>query len=237
MVAPRRARHDEPAARAGTRGRRRLSGGGTAPVDRVVSPSAERRRPVCRRIASISSRYGRPIGIRSSHSRYSRSDTRDLPERPAGVATEGQDAARGVARAAARPPRSRPPCASRGRSRRRPTSGRSSSRATPSRARGLVAPARTGCGRSGRESGAGAGRAGRGRGRRRGTCAGAPLDRSPRRPSRPPTARSPIVGGAPRRVPDHLPRGVDRRHPAARLGARSRCPGGISGRAADTRPR
>ena len=43
------------------------------PSSFAASASAERRRPDARRIASISSRYGRPIGMRSSHSMYSRS--------------------------------------------------------------------------------------------------------------------------------------------------------------------
>ena len=36
------------------------------------SEAVERRRPACRRMTSISPRYGRPMGIRSSHSRNSR---------------------------------------------------------------------------------------------------------------------------------------------------------------------
>ena len=62
-------------------------------------PSGDDRPP--RRIASISSRYGRPIGMRSSHSMYSRSLRPISPERPAGVAAEVQHAARWVARRSA----------------------------------------------------------------------------------------------------------------------------------------
>ena len=100
MVAPPwRAQQDEPAAPRGARGGRRRSAAAEQPPPiAFVSASAERRRPVRRRIASISSRYGRPIGIRSSHSRYSRSARAISPERPAGIAAEVQDAARGIAR-------------------------------------------------------------------------------------------------------------------------------------------
>ena len=113
--------------------------GGTGLVGRLASAAALRRRPVRRRMPSISSRYwpadGRPVEPLEVLEVL----PTDLADRPAGVAAEVEDASRRDAPVAVRPRRARPAHASRRCTRRRRTSGPTSSRVRPLPAGGVAA--------------------------------------------------------------------------------------------------
>ena len=108
-------------------------------------------------------------------------------------------------------------CAWMGRSRHRAMSGHSTSRSRPSRARVNAVEARPG--RGPRSRGALRGIRSRGGGPASGGVRGRPCTASGNCRLK---GSLSVVGGAPPRVPEHLPRGVDRLHPPARLGPRRR---------------